>query len=327
MKNLWLRFGCFLTGYNYSLLRQCSEAAKKTVKRYTAAMIIIMTIWAIVAYGFSTRYLKLEVPGGIIAGVIAVIIIVQVERQIILTVRANNWVKFFRVLLAVVMAAIGAIITDQLIFGDDIEREKDFLVQTEIDSLVDFGSQSLDIEIKRLEARKARNDSAKTELLNDLSLNPFISQPTTKRIYVPQQVQEYDTVQKKMVLVTKQIPKYEKTVASVPNPKGDQLSFIEKRDSVLSGRITDLSDSLLVLRKTVTHKVESRQGLLMELEAMRNILSKRSEALVVWVMWMILLLVLELLVLVTKASNKEDDYDALILHQMDVRKESLSKLK
>jgi hypothetical protein len=57
MKDLWLKLGCFLTGYNYDILKTCSEVAAKSVKRYTAAMFIICIIWAFVGYTFTQRYL------------------------------------------------------------------------------------------------------------------------------------------------------------------------------------------------------------------------------------------------------------------------------
>ena len=57
MKNWWIRFGCFLTGYNYSIVRNSSEVAAKTVKRYTSAMLIVCILWAFIGYCFTRRYL------------------------------------------------------------------------------------------------------------------------------------------------------------------------------------------------------------------------------------------------------------------------------
>jgi hypothetical protein len=37
MNNWWLKFGCFLTGYNYNILDASSEISAKAVKRYTSA--------------------------------------------------------------------------------------------------------------------------------------------------------------------------------------------------------------------------------------------------------------------------------------------------
>ena len=57
MKNWWIRFGCFLTGYNYNIVRNSSEVAAKALKRYTSAMVIVCILWAFIGYVFTDRYL------------------------------------------------------------------------------------------------------------------------------------------------------------------------------------------------------------------------------------------------------------------------------
>lgn len=80
MRNWWLRFGCFLTGYNYGIVKMSSEITAKTVKRYTSAMIIICILWSFIGYTFTDRYLKAGPWGAFLGAVVMVIIIIQVER-------------------------------------------------------------------------------------------------------------------------------------------------------------------------------------------------------------------------------------------------------
>lgn len=40
----WIKFGCFLTGWNSSILSQCSEASFKHLKKYTAALLILTKV-------------------------------------------------------------------------------------------------------------------------------------------------------------------------------------------------------------------------------------------------------------------------------------------
>lgn len=56
MKDLYIRIGCFLTGYNYNILKHCSELSRKSVKKYTSALLILVIIWAITGYLFADRY-------------------------------------------------------------------------------------------------------------------------------------------------------------------------------------------------------------------------------------------------------------------------------
>src|SRR5690606_28991494 len=108
MKNLWIRFGCFLTGFNYRIVKNSSEVTAKSVKKYTAALLIVCIIWAFVGFTFTQRYLLGSMWASIAGAVIAVIVVIQIERQIILAVHRNIPLYIFRGCLALMMALIGA---------------------------------------------------------------------------------------------------------------------------------------------------------------------------------------------------------------------------
>ncbi|MHB9142466.1 MAG: DUF4407 domain-containing protein, partial [Paludibacter sp.] len=57
MKDIWIKFGCFLTGHNYAIIKNSSEASAKTVKKYLSALLIISTIWGFIGFAFTHRYL------------------------------------------------------------------------------------------------------------------------------------------------------------------------------------------------------------------------------------------------------------------------------
>ena len=59
-----------------------------------------------------------------------IIIVIQIERQIILSVGKNVLVPVFRIILGIVMAIIGSVIIDQIIFREDVEKGKISNVQT-----------------------------------------------------------------------------------------------------------------------------------------------------------------------------------------------------
>src|SRR5689334_15588003 len=124
MRDTWLKFGCFLTGYNYKILRGCSESAVKKVLRYTSAILIICILWAFVGYTFTGRYMKSSWIFSIIGSAIMVVIVVQIERQVILSSKSNKIPLIFRALIALMMGLIGSMIIDQILFKDDIEQEK-----------------------------------------------------------------------------------------------------------------------------------------------------------------------------------------------------------
>ncbi len=52
--DLWLKFGCFLSGHNYKILSECSEASKRDQKKITSALVIIALIRSIIGFIFSS---------------------------------------------------------------------------------------------------------------------------------------------------------------------------------------------------------------------------------------------------------------------------------
>lgn len=160
--NLWIKFGCFLTGYNYELLKECGEASKKSVKKFTAALVIISLIWAANGYNFSSRYLDSNIIGSLIGSVISVIIIIMIERQIILSVRPKIWLKIFRFVLAFLMALIGSVIIDQILFSKDLDVLRQSNVEANasdsLNYISDKSNLQLEIQSNRVQSRAADID-------------------------------------------------------------------------------------------------------------------------------------------------------------------------
>src|SRR5947207_1764685 len=122
MKDLWMKFGCFLTGYSYPVMRHCSEGSVKAIKRYVSAILIVGMVWCCIGYAFTARYLHGGKAASLLSAVMMLILVVQIEKQIILSIGRKSWA--FRFLIGVLMAIIGSVMLDQIIFKDDIEKAK-----------------------------------------------------------------------------------------------------------------------------------------------------------------------------------------------------------
>ena len=124
LKDFWVKLGCFITGYSYTLIRNSSEASRKTVKKFLSAIILIGTIWFAVGFLFASRYFGANLMLSLLAGFAMVICVIQIERQIILASNLQWWGVLLRFLLGALMAVIGATVIDQVMFKDDVERYK-----------------------------------------------------------------------------------------------------------------------------------------------------------------------------------------------------------
>lgn len=324
--NWWMRFGCFLTGYNPEIVKQASEATAKAVKRFTAALMIIGILWSLIGFIFAQKYLGLGTMGSLISALTSVVIIIQVERQIILQINPSRWVKGARIGLALIMAILGAVITDQILFADDIANQRDREIGAEVAEIVRSRSSLLDDELIQLRNSYDSLETSRQELLDELAEKPFVTLMnfSTEVATVPELV--FDSVKKEMVQI--QVPKTIKTpsTSSVANPKWEIEEGIRASQSAITGKMEKISERKLNLSTKVEEELKSRQGFLTELEALHALLFARPTSLVVWSLFFLFFLFLELLVLISKAGGEGTDYDDIVMHQQSVRKKALKDL-
>lgn len=325
-KNWWIRFGCFLTGYNYDILLQSSEVSHKLVKKYTAAILIVGILWSLISFQFANHYLEFGLVGSLVASLIGVIIIIQIERQIILAVKPGVGLKVVRSLLAIVMAVLGAVITDSMMFEEDIERQMEKDLGAEVHEVVDSRSQEINRQIDDLDIQYYEIDSIKTELLNQLEAKPDISSVSITYDQVVVQELQLDTLSGEMVAVDVMKPKKVREVKAQKNPKWDLIPEYDESLSKISVDRKELRIRLLDMQAEVTLELQENQGFLTELLALIKILKRERWALVVWGLFFVFVLMLELLVLFAKLSSSETDYDKIILHQRETRIKTLVNL-
>lgn len=325
MKNWWLRFGCFLTGYNYHIVMASSEVSAKTVKRYTSAMIIVCILWAFVGFTFTQRYIKADLLGSIVGSIVMCVIIIQIERQIILSVHKNRFLYSFRAVIAIMMAALGSIIIDQLIFKEDIEQKKIMLLDAKVNAVYPVKAKELKIQIKELDSTVNAKELERKILLNDISANPTIkvvsSQIQTAPISTTTTDSTGQTTTKPVLVKSKS-----STITSIQNPKIELLKSIDSQLAKIRDQKKDKDNALLTLRSDVEKDIKSKVGFLDELNVMTGLLKDSTSARVVWSIWIVFLLGLEMFILASKVGEKGNDYDATIIHQMDLQLKKLELL-
>ena len=321
----WVKFGCFLTGYNFSLLTNCSEIAVRKVKKYTAALIIISIIWGFVGYTFCNRYIKLGPYESLIGGLIAAIIVLQIERQILMVDKSSNGVAWVRTAIAILMAFIGALVIDQIIFKDDIEKAKMQSNQESVNKLMPLRSAELTRQLKGLDSTIQMKEIARLQLINDINANPTIKIVEVSKSQVPATTYSTDTIngtRSKIVMKNVQTT----NLKSIQNPKFDQLAPLDNQLATLRLQKTNKESVLLDLRSELEDEVGSKVGFLDELDMMMQLLSNSLIAIVVYIIWFLFLLFLELLILISKRSDKDSDYETAIHHQMALHNKKIELL-
>jgi hypothetical protein len=325
MKDWWIRFGCFLTGYNYRIVQNSSEIAAKAVKRYTSALLIVGILWSFIGYTFTQRYLQGDLFGSVAGAVVMVIIIIQIERQIILSVTPSKWLYFSRGLIASMMAIIGAVIIDQIIFKEDIELEKITFIEDRVKKALPPKTEELRVQIASVDNAIKEKEKERTDLIADLEKNPTIK--SVSSLTSPTVVKKTETDSLGRTSTSERIQTATTvSVTQLPNPKLGLIEPLERGIIELRGQKSDKEKELLNIRPKLEKEISEKVGFLDELEIMYSLVSKSNVALSVWLIWFFFLLGLELLVLISKMNEKENDYEKTVKHHMALQIRKLEAL-
>ncbi|HEX2970200.1 MAG TPA: DUF4407 domain-containing protein [Bacteroidales bacterium] len=321
MKDLWLKLGCYITGYNYAIIKNSSEASAKTVKKYLSAILIVSILWGFIGYTFAGRYLHTGVAGSSVVSLVMIIIVIQIERQIILSIGRNSLVPVFRTLIGIVMAVIGSVIIDQIIFREDVEKVKISNLQMEVDSILPVKTRELDLQLRQLDSAIAVKENERAALIDEITKKPFIKSASSEtRHFQMQRNSATGTMRDTLVKRT------DLALNDVVNPKASLLPDIEDQISQLRSQKNEKENNKINIREALETELGSKTGFLDELKILFSILLSSWIAMVVWSMFFLFLMSIEVLVLVNKFGEEKTDYESIILHQKDVRIKMLDKL-
>ena len=315
--NAWLQLGCFLTGWNSKILAQCSEASFKHLKKYTAALLILMILWGFTGFCFAQRYVHAPIWGCVLSALIFVTIIVQIERQIILTVGTSKVGVVFRLFIAIIMAFLGSAIIDQVIFGEDIKRKMVEITDRQVTELLPVRLKVIDDKLAELQLDIDSLDRMNLILNDEIAKNPTTKTVSTSTTY--KNVLQEDGSYKK-------IP--ETTVSTTPmaNPRIKQVETNNLNLERLRKQQDEYTIKKMEVENDLRKELSTNIGFLEELHAMLEILQTRTEALIFYCIIFSFLISLELFVVASKMSDKKCDYDMIVEHQLNVKAIALGEL-
>ena len=313
----WLRLGCFLTGWNSKILAQCSEASYKHLKKYTAALLILMILWGFTGFCFAQRYVHAPLWGCVLSSLIFITIIVQIERQIILTVGNNKVGVIFRLFIAIIMAFLGSAILDQVIFGEDIKRKMVEITDKQVTELLPVRLKVIDDKLAELQLDIDSLDKMNLILNDEIAKNPTTKTVSTSTTY--KNVLQDDGTYKK-------IPETTVSTSPVANPRIKQVETNNLNLERLRKQQDEYTIKKMEVENDLRGELSTNIGFLEELHAMLELLKTRMEALIFYSIIFLFLVSLELFIVFSKMGDKKCDYDMIVEHQLNVKASALGEL-
>lgn len=319
-KDAWVKLGCFITGISYTLVRNTSEESRKSVKKYLSSIMLIAVPWFGAGYLFTERYFEGSPTECLIAGLLMVVLIIQVERVIILTVTTSPATIITRVTLGLLMAFIGATVLDQMIFEKDIENERSTQIQYRLAKNTDVARASISDKITLLDSVTSDLEFKLDELSQDILNNPPRRKQLVDYEYIPD---PRDSTGKERIRVPKS------SAAYVPSdPRESEMERLVKSISANYEVRKEYEEDFDGIQKTEEQRIrDSPPGPIEELKYMVSVVSSHWTAMLFYIIWFALLMMLEMLVLFTKLSSKETDYELILKHQSDINRQRLEQLK
>lgn len=317
MNNFWTKIGCLLTGWNYKILESCTESSRKQLKKYTSAILILIILWAFIGYSFAERYVQAPWWGCLITAIIFVLIIIQIERQIILTVGKNPTLATFRLVIAIIMAIIGSAILDQIIFKDDIEKKMIEIVDKQVNEQLPNRLLVIDSKLQEIQIEVDSLDKKNIELYREINKRPTLNTISTSTTYL--KVQQPDGS-------FKTEPQHSFSSNPIANPKIKEADINNQHLEGLRKLQEDYTKRKMDAENLLRNELKSKQGFLEELNAIIEILKESIVALFFYLILFGFLMSLELFVVASKFGDKKCDYDLVIEHQLDQKRKTLNEL-
>jgi hypothetical protein len=149
-----LKFACIITGDDYQMLMSDTPASRKKVNTLVSVMFLPVLMWAINVALLMSCVLNNSIISTIIGTLLAGTVIFIIERSIIMA-NGSRVVMVFRIILGFLIATMGSIAFDEVIFSEDIDQQlaekrgnELFEAEKRVDSLFSNQIQLKEAEVK-----------------------------------------------------------------------------------------------------------------------------------------------------------------------------------
>ena len=314
--SIFTKLGCFIIGWNPSILKDCGEASYRLLKRYMAAIIILSIIWGTIGWCFADNYIGVNsFFGKTIIAIVFICIIVCIELFIILVFGKSKTEVGFRFVLAILMAVLGSTVFDQIIFKNDVDVRMKEIRTEQINKEVPKRIALIDGDIQKIRHTQDSIRIKNNELYADISKNPVITaydvSTTTRQTGVDE---DGKPIEEKSQTVNKR--NVENALINQTKANDRTLDAYQKQIEVLQEKKLSMADD------TRKEYEQAKTGFLEELGALYVLLGDSWVAKAFYIFLFLFLVSLELLVITAKGSTS-CDYDLIVEHQLNIKRETL----
>jgi hypothetical protein len=284
-----LKTYCIILGEDYDTIKNDTPQSKKKVATMATCILIPTVVWFITAFLTVSMVMQLPTLTAWGAGVVVAFLIFQLERSIIMA--NGNWLlAAFRLVLGGLMASLGSIVLDQVLFKEDIEHQlttnRATHVQTELNKVKKQHEQAL--------AEQKQNVDRKYQLWLD---NQTLVHKEMAGVGLSRKRGPGFVTKQLLANEEKAKSEYDKAQAELVRMNGEQS--------------TDLAKKTLE-----TERSYSSKSLLLRIKAMFDLVKTDPNMSLVY--WLVtgLLFMLEFIAILLKMTHSKSNYD-LKIEQID----------
>lgn len=279
-----LKLYCLITGDDYNLVKNETPESRKKISMYAMIMILPVSLWIIMGFLIVSDIMKGTFAAASGAGAVAGLAIFIIERSIIMS-KGGKRIFITRLFLGILISAIGALLIDELIFINDIEKQlkenKREYIKEEVSKWTEANKTMIEIQSRET----AEYDSL---------------QKAAQEIYLQEINGTGGTGRRGVDIVAKE--KY-KIYSDIRTKYENEKSKLDSmRNNIENGR------------KEFELKLESESddGLLLHrIKAMFDLISRNKVMMAFCIFFTSVFLIIELMVVIVKSSSDKTNYERM----------------
>ena len=288
-----LKFYSFLIGEDYDHVRNYQPASRKKIALLANCMCVPIILWFINGFMLVSQVMKLSIVNALITAFVVAFIVFLIERAVIMA-SGNKWITSFRITLGIVVAMLGSISLDEVVFRSDIDQQVSQLKEAEINKAANTTNvlhlQELNKQEQLVALKASQWNQALKEANNEADGTGGSGVANVGKIALL-----------KMEIAAKKETEYKN--------ENDKLTSLK----------TLIEQEKLKAQSTADNNFAS-SALLIRIKAMALLISKDSTMLFVYILFSVFLFMLEFLVVIIKMFSKNSiDEELEIAREIMIR--------